>query len=493
MVGAKGNGQIWTFREGEWHFAQSNALKQGTESPSNLKQTHQLIANSKPALEKITNNEGEQSDWYDFTGNMATRHLIRQLEKEKALYWESPLVEANPDKPLTLCLTGGLGYESQPSTAGFMLTVDGKDAVHFDLSREFSSWRAKDGSVEVIYLPTWITDLDSGGYFFFILHKGTVKKKRPITFSVRSLGAGSRRWFAIDAKQNMAESLQKLSAEIGKPNDNIGFLRDVDNDGVCELVGKKVYRWDANKNSWQEQAYGLPKRINHASGGLRFVDLNDDGFDDIVFSDEDRWGIHLWTTKVNAGLGWHPGWSSTVREGKRTDSMAIPMISRGGLNPNNGAWFHSDHLWVQNEDTAKLPNKVDRRSFKQLLAFDSPEAKTPEESLKCLQAREGFVVELVVAEPLVLDPVAFDWGADGKLWVAEMGDYPLGLDGKGNQEAWYGSWRILTWMANMTVRPCFSPNSISRLESWHGARVYSLAQHRKSFMPRIPTATAKPI
>ena len=29
------------------------------------------------------------------------------------------------------------------------------------------------------------------------------------------------------------------------------------------------------------------------------------------------------------------------------------------------------------------------------------------------------------------DPIAFEWGADGKLWVVEMGDYPLGLDGKG--------------------------------------------------------------
>ena len=30
-----------------------------------------------------------------------------------------------------------------------------------------------------------------------------------------------------------------------------------------------------------------------------------------------------------------------------------------------------------------------------------------------------------------MDPVAFDWGPDGKLWVVEMADYPLGIDGKG--------------------------------------------------------------
>ncbi|HVY69040.1 MAG TPA: PVC-type heme-binding CxxCH protein, partial [Verrucomicrobiae bacterium] len=37
----------------------------------------------------------------------------------------------------------------------------------------------------------------------------------------------------------------------------------------------------------------------------------------------------------------------------------------------------------------------------------------------------------VAAEPLVIDPVAYDWGPDGKFWVVEMRDYPLGLDGHG--------------------------------------------------------------
>ena len=30
-----------------------------------------------------------------------------------------------------------------------------------------------------------------------------------------------------------------------------------------------------------------------------------------------------------------------------------------------------------------------------------------------------------------MDPIAFAWGPDGKLWVVEMGDYPRGVDGKG--------------------------------------------------------------
>ena len=46
-------------------------------------------------------------------------------------------------------------------------------------------------------------------------------------------------------------------------------------------------------------------------------------------------------------------------------------------------------------------------------------------SLACLR----FPPDFVVFEPLIESPVAFDWGADGKLWVVEMRDYPSGANG----------------------------------------------------------------
>src|SRR6059036_692969 len=58
-----------------------------------------------------------------------------------------------------------------------------------------------------------------------------------------------------------------------------------------------------------------------------------------------------------------------------------------------------------------------------------PPPKSPQESLASIQTKAGFKVELVAAEPLIVDPVAIDWGADGKLWVVEMRDYPMGMDG----------------------------------------------------------------
>jgi putative membrane-bound dehydrogenase-like protein len=66
--------------------------------------------------------------------------------------------------------------------------------------------------------------------------------------------------------------------------------------------------------------------------------------------------------------------------------------------------------------------------------IDSPRPEfpplSPMESLKLAHLGDGFEMELMAAEPMVIDPVAIEWGPDGKLWVAEMADYPLGRDGK---------------------------------------------------------------
>lgn len=56
---------------------------------------------------------------------------------------------------------------------------------------------------------------------------------------------------------------------------------------------------------------------------------------------------------------------------------------------------------------------------------------SPADSLAKIHVREGFKVELVAAEPLLESPVAIDWDEHGRLWVVEMVDYPLGLDGNG--------------------------------------------------------------
>lgn len=49
--------------------------------------------------------------------------------------------------------------------------------------------------------------------------------------------------------------------------------------------------------------------------------------------------------------------------------------------------------------------------------------REPDEALKSFQLRPGFRVELAAAEPLIRDPVALDFDADGRMYVVEFAEY----------------------------------------------------------------------
>jgi peptidoglycan/xylan/chitin deacetylase (PgdA/CDA1 family) len=147
-------------------------------------------------------------------------------------------------------------------------------------------------------------------------------------------------------------------------------LRDLDRDGVCELIvsnpaQQAIFRYTTD--GWQRLAESLPNGLNivDAQGrdaGLRFVDLNEDYFADVVFSDAQRYAAYLHDTT-------RAGWSNRIVDSPRTAGRPLPMIVRGD-GTNNGAWFRYGHMWVQNEDTGGvLSDHVDRFSFGALSSF----------------------------------------------------------------------------------------------------------------------------
>ncbi|HSG70924.1 MAG TPA: VCBS repeat-containing protein, partial [Planctomycetaceae bacterium] len=149
-------------------------------------------------------------------------------------------------------------------------------------------------------------------------------------------------------------------------------FRDLDGDGTPEFLSateafRGVLRWNDAEMNWETLSISLPENLDWLTptgtdAGLRFVDVNEDGHDDIIFSNHARYGVWLWKDLET-------GWSIEAISGKRGENPPeeeIPMIVRED-GTNNGAWFHSKHMWVQNEDTAELPNLVDRRSFEWLV------------------------------------------------------------------------------------------------------------------------------
>ena len=242
----------------------------------------------------------------------------------------------------------------------------------------------------------------------------------------------------------LEQTAAELQQAIGKLTKNGKLnairLRDLNHDGSCEVLlenklGEHVVLRQEN-GRWSP-CHALPERVrilrpDGRDAGLRWIDLDNDGQVECVFSDPKGYGVYR---LVSLDKGWQKVFDQD--RGAPDTAVEVPPFVRPD-GTNNGVWAHSGHLWWQNEDTARLPDKVNRLSFQRLLVGE-PEAKpteaasfpgpqSPEQALKTFASSVAARVELVAAEPMVADPVAFDWGPDGRLWVAEMRDYPFSDD-----------------------------------------------------------------
>ncbi|MCA9216285.1 MAG: VCBS repeat-containing protein, partial [Planctomycetales bacterium] len=217
-------------------------------------------------------------------------------------------------------------------------------------------------------------------------------------------------------------------------------LRDIDGDGHCEVFvalgdHTRILHRDGQSGRWSVANFSLPTGLTISSkthDAVRFFDVDDDGDLDCLHSDAQSCSLHLFDSMTD-------GWSTKVFAETRADGEATlpPFVLADGSN--NGVWVHSGHVWYQNENTDRMPDKVDRRKLSDLIGDDSaqnnasvfPPPRSPKAALDSFTTSDDVSIELVAAEPLINDPIAFDWDVDGSLWVVEMRDYPNGIDGKG--------------------------------------------------------------
>jgi putative membrane-bound dehydrogenase-like protein len=91
-------------------------------------------------------------------------------------------------------------------------------------------------------------------------------------------------------------------------------------------------------------------------------------------------------------------------------------------------WIHLLLIAVplSDEPTALQRSIEQQRGGRQWIDLPTDPPKSAEDSLACFQAEPGCRVELVAAEPLVLDPVWIDFDHRGRMFVVEYGDYPTG-------------------------------------------------------------------
>ncbi len=109
------------------------------------------------------------------------------------------------------------------------------------------------------------------------------------------------------------------------------------------------------------------------------------------------------------------------------------VLSEGGYEAGDSSIYFDRPAGLKAGSEAKIVEVVHRQLQTRFSPpFDPNKTngslpKSPQQSLATLQTTSNLRVDLVVAEPLVSDPVAIDFAADGSLWVAEMCDYPMGL------------------------------------------------------------------
>jgi len=175
-----------------------------------VKKVREGIGSVIPIPATMISGQGERTEWNNFSGDFVERTFIRQTKKGIRMSWNFPINIKKGKGPMSLCFVGGLGWKTEPENGGFMMSINGQDSIQFDVTTDPEIWSSSDKSIELIYLPTWSSSLDSAGFFFVHILNPDDQEKPNIKISVSSLGEGSRRWFALDSEQKIMNRLKQL-------------------------------------------------------------------------------------------------------------------------------------------------------------------------------------------------------------------------------------------------------------------------------------------
>ncbi len=88
-------------------------------------------------------------------------------------------------------------------------------------------------------------------------------------------------------------------------------------------------------------------------------------------------------------------------------------------------------LFLQAADPPALVSTIEQqRGGRHWIDQPTEPPRSPAESASLLAIEPGYRISLVAAEPLVVDPVAIDFDQQGRMFVVEYCDYPVGpVDG----------------------------------------------------------------
>lgn len=184
-------------------------LKQAAAGPSgpavmkagDLATTDAVPEGTVLGFRRLMEGKYEQTTWKTWRGDNDPNIVCRQNSKENVLSWRT--APAPADGEVTYIFAGGLGFTSSPASEGFVFEANGKKLFTFDVVPEEGdrfAWEGEGARMEFEVLRR--SPSDAFGRFRLTLPE-SLRSKAGTVLTVRSLGEGSSRWFAIYPFNNL--------------------------------------------------------------------------------------------------------------------------------------------------------------------------------------------------------------------------------------------------------------------------------------------------
>ncbi len=156
-----------------------------------------------PGFHRLVSSNGSQSMSVTYRGEQAPFYVCTQMKTGNWLTWETAPVPASlAEDHATFVFAGTFGYGSAPPSKGFVLEINGKETLSFDIpsGRLWENrWQSTDQQVELrFYALRCAPNGHPLGLFYLKVPRDRLKLGEPCQLSVRSLGGDSGRWFGLN-------------------------------------------------------------------------------------------------------------------------------------------------------------------------------------------------------------------------------------------------------------------------------------------------------
>ena len=239
------------------------------------------------------------------------------------------------------------------------------------------------------------------------------------------------------AQQHAAEMADSVNAVLNRkdlvklesfPKTHFGYAGLAPEQPTPEHVQKMAKSEKPNEKNWGESMIAIRKQMG------RLPETYPMPIHTWQFGDELTW-VFLggevvvdYQFQIEKELTTKATWVAAYTDDVFAYVASEQMRSEGGYEVDFSMVFYLQPGRWQSGTQSLVVRRV-REIVDQPIAEERP--LNAEEALASIRVPDGFRVELVASEPLIQDPINLAFGADGRVWVVEMADYPLGVNGGG--------------------------------------------------------------